>query len=522
MIELPDDELDKLFRKSSEELDPHFDPNDWNDLKKRLDDADGIRPAGWLRRWWPVGILLLFLAGGLVTYFVSDLSKIKGGDSIISVKRDVRADLRREKRIVGIGLEKPAIDKGPGKKTEEISKQISEDRKNLTKSKSEKILPLSQAKAGGVYLEPNRSSGKGGEGAFSSIGQKRVSKSDRGKDESKGLSLTDENVVLPKPEAVDWKSLKPLDNNIAADKRVFSGGPNGATNKSLGVVNQPLINYNIVSPKSGVTGKLNGELTFENNHLRDEIPSEATQTGLDKETSNIVTEILVPHPFDRRLGLALPAIIEAPETKEKTQPVPPMEPTPNFAVRFSYSPDLTAVGLKDFSKPGAAFSMLGEFALLRRLYFQTGVVRTVKEYGAYGPDYTFPKYVTDINTPSHVDGICKMLEIPVGLRYDIASSRQSRWFAGTGLSSYFMLNEKYKYTYAKYVHLQKSGWEGKTGWYFFSHINASAGYEYRVSKKLSLTAEPYLRIPIKEVGYGKVKLFTTGIWISLRYTPVFR
>jgi hypothetical protein len=39
MIELPDDELDKLFRKSSEEFDPHFDPEDWNSLKKRLDET---------------------------------------------------------------------------------------------------------------------------------------------------------------------------------------------------------------------------------------------------------------------------------------------------------------------------------------------------------------------------------------------------------------------------------------------------------------------------------------------------
>jgi hypothetical protein len=61
MIELPDDELDKLFRKSSEELDPQFEPEDWNSLKKRLDETGWKTPAAWFRKWWPLGLLLLLI-----------------------------------------------------------------------------------------------------------------------------------------------------------------------------------------------------------------------------------------------------------------------------------------------------------------------------------------------------------------------------------------------------------------------------------------------------------------------------
>jgi hypothetical protein len=126
---------------------------------------------------------------------------------------------------------------------------------------------------------------------------------------------------------------------------------------------------------------------------------------------------------------------------------------------------------------------------------------------------------------SGIDGVCKILEIPLNVRYDIGSGERSRWFATGGFSSYHMNSEKYKYHYidpndpnaAKYP-----GWKGKTGWYLFSHANVSAGYEYRISRKLSLLAEPSIRMPLKRVGYGKVNLITTGLWLSVRYTPVFK
>ena len=116
-----------------------------------------------------------------------------------------------------------------------------------------------------------------------------------------------------------------------------------------------------------------------------------------------------------------------------------------------------------------------------------------------------------------------MIEIPLGVRYDFTQTERSRWFAGTGLSSYYLKKEKYTYNYKTYVHGAKYNWEdNNTGLALFSHLNLSAGYEYRISNKLSLLAEPYLKVPLKGIGYGKVNLMTTGMWLSVRYTPVFK
>ena len=526
MIEFPDDELDKLFRKSSEELDPYFDPNDWNDLKKRLDDEDGIRPAGWLRRWWPLGVLLIFLAGGLATYLVMDNAKpeslIHKDTSVhLAVKPKSEADeivKEIESKTGAKNISSENIESKNLKSLENVSNPTS-DKDKLTKSKSEKILPLNRSKAGGVYLEPNRSSGKGGEGAFSSnVKSKTLKPADTGQLATKGAkdkTLFDPAHPIEKPVSIESldRSAEKAPARLPKERRPVAASENGDLNSR-----RP------VDKSTGATAglKVGQENGLQNNVIDGQMANAGDQSSDKRETALfLAVNVIASRPFEKRT-LALPAIVEVEPMKSSELPAKQNVPTPKYAIRFSYSPDLTSVGLKDFSKPGAAFSLLGEFALLRKLYIQTGVVRTVKRYGSDGGGYIIPDYVTNINTPNYVDGTCKMLEIPLGFRFDITSSDRSRWFAGTGMSSYYMQNEKYQYKYAKYVHMQKTGWQGKTGWYLFSHINASAGYEYRFSKKLSLMAEPYVHIPIKESGYLKAKLFTAGVWVSVRYTPVFR
>jgi len=529
MIELPDDELDRLFRKSSEELDPYFDPNDWNDLKKRLDDEDGIRPAGWLRKWWPLGIMLIFLAGGLATYIVMDnntkpeslINKVASERLTITPNPESDEIVRKiesktgTKNIASKNLESKNL-----KPLESVSNPTSVKEK-LTKSKSEKILPLNRSKAGGVYLEPNRSSGKVGEGAFSSNLKRKVLRPSGNRNGVLNSEAKDKTVS-------EFAQKLDKSSNLATENGRIDVAP------AISATSATKINNTSADPRSTRLAKKSGDATIgvkqqdrdsgsQNNDIKGQQESPESQGPVTREMASFLpVNMLVAHPFEK-LELALPAIDEVEQQKVTAPPSKQIVPTPMYAIRFSYSPDLTSVvGLKDFSKPGAAFSLLGEFALLRKLYIQTGVVRTVKEYSSDGGGYIFPKYVTDVNTPNYVDGTCKMLEIPLGFRFDITSSDRSRWFAGTGMSSYYMQNEKYQYKYAKYVHMQKTGWQGKTGWYLFSHINASAGYEYRFSKKLSLMAEPYVHIPIKEAGYLKAKLFTAGVWVSVRYTPVFR
>jgi hypothetical protein len=492
MIELPDDELDKLFRKSAEELDPKFEPEDWDNLKKRLDQQDGRTAASWFRKWWPLGLLALLIPVGFVAYVLMGNAEkeIVGKDKKI-VSEVASATAPPEKRtsvVTKRQMKNPASSVNAEvreskasashekiSRKEGIVKFSSKPNVETAAQKGRKLLPRSRSKAGGVYLEPNRSKGEGGDGALS-------------------FEVTE----------------------------VRKNDPSGTNAAKLGA--RPAIGSNGVASKQAVSG-------INTNVIAETAPgiSELEKKVVEEEAGRMqfAANNLANNPLSWHNAIPYPAvkadsvnIVSQQADADKGQDE--IVESPKWAIRLGYSPDLTTVGFQNFTKPGTAFSLLGEYGLTKRLYVQVGVVRTEKDYYAPGSEYKFKNYVTSINTPDSLDGVCLMYEIPLGIRFDFVQKAHSRLFFGTGFSSYYIQKEEYKYYYKDYVHGQKPYWKGKSGLTLFSHLNASVGYERTITRKLSILAEPYIRIPLKGVGYGKVNLTTMGMWLSLRYTPAFR
>jgi hypothetical protein len=55
--------------------------------------------------------------------------------------------------------------------------------------------------------------------------------------------------------------------------------------------------------------------------------------------------------------------------------------------------------------------------------------------------------------------------------------------------------------------------------HYFSVATVSAGYQRALGKKISLIAEPYLKMPLTGIGFGKVKLNSAGVLISVAFKP---
>jgi hypothetical protein len=221
-------------------------------------------------------------------------------------------------------------------------------------------------------------------------------------------------------------------------------------------------------------------------------------------------------PVQRKIPAVVVLDSISAEPADRTLPVA----HPRWAVRLGVAPDLSTVGLKNFSAPKTAFSFLIEYGVGARFFVQSGAVRSLKVYSATAGDYQLPSGVKQSVYLSTVDGRCVVLEVPVNLKYTVIDRRNYNGFVSGGLSSYQMRKEKYDYHYDKYYQGANYGWSGKTGWYWLSHANVSVGYEHKITQRLSLVAEPYLRLPLKRVGYGKVNLITTGAWLSIRYAPL--
>jgi hypothetical protein len=214
---------------------------------------------------------------------------------------------------------------------------------------------------------------------------------------------------------------------------------------------------------------------------------------------------------------------EAPAKKEKKK----NSVAGKFIISASAGPDLSSVGTKTGKWRGQYGVGIG-YAINDKWTIRTGFYVARKIYTADSTNYK-----TNFNTigggvpyPNiykldEIKANCLVYEIPVSIMYNFPRSKNHSWFISGGVSSYLMKSERYDCSY-----VNNSGqWQTHTynfkneNSHLFSVINISGGYQYYFNNRLSLMAEPYLKIAAGGVGQGEVKLNSTGVLFTLGYKP---
>lgn len=191
-----------------------------------------------------------------------------------------------------------------------------------------------------------------------------------------------------------------------------------------------------------------------------------------------------------------------------------------FALGMVLSPDLSTVGsISNFSDVGYKAGITFEYRINPRLSVTGGLIQSDVRYKASGNDYNPPAgYWSDGIIPYETAGRCILIDIPINLKFEFMQFSRSRMYASAGLSSYIMLSEDYKFKYSSYGSGQADQWSSNTGTrHWMSNAGFSIGYELDIHQNWSLRAEPFIRVPLKEVGWGKVNLYSMGSFISINY-----
>jgi hypothetical protein len=190
---------------------------------------------------------------------------------------------------------------------------------------------------------------------------------------------------------------------------------------------------------------------------------------------------------------------------------------PRFYAGVLIAPDISMVKFQSIKGVGYTAGALVGYNVSRKVAVETGLYYDYKKY------YSDGKYFNSKNVPFlsdvdllNVDGSCKMIEVPLNLRYNVKSKGRSRWFATGGLSTYFMFKEGYTYQYLDYGYV----WEKYYAYHMASQnwlsvLNLSAGYEYSLGRKATLRIEPYLRIPLSGIGTGSLPIMSAGLNIGI-------
>ncbi|MFT3980224.1 MAG: outer membrane beta-barrel protein [Ferruginibacter sp.] len=174
-------------------------------------------------------------------------------------------------------------------------------------------------------------------------------------------------------------------------------------------------------------------------------------------------------------------------------------------------------GLNKFS-PRAGFT--AGYYFDKRWSVQAGFFAGTKKYVAGQSDYKAkPGSYWSMVDITRVNADCRVFEIPVSVRYDFNSGKKTGSFAGIGLSSYIMDKEDYAYNYIRNnnPYYAEASYTGNRHW--FSVLRLYGGIEKKVSNGISLGIQPGLAIPLKGVGEGQIRLFSSELLFSLKYRP---
>ena len=275
----------------------------------------------------------------------------------------------------------------------------------------------------------------------------------------------------------------------------------------------------------------------------DETATGRTQTGGGKASTAAAPGVEVaassaarPKPVDpltmaKGSGRAVPALVPlpaplAPVALAFVHPTDPL-PAPKTRLAGAYRLQLGLVGALELSSvrtgpltgPGGDLGLHLEYRLAPRWHLGTGYLQAIKRYVASGSDYHPPaKYWTNYLVVNEVWAKCRVVDIPLNLRYDLWQGPTAQVFVSTGLSSLLMRRERYTYDYDVAGQPKAVTWELRNGsTHVLQILNLSAGYERTLGGRWTAQAEPFVKLPLGGVGFGAVRLSSAGMFFSLKY-----
>ena len=218
-------------------------------------------------------------------------------------------------------------------------------------------------------------------------------------------------------------------------------------------------------------------------------------------------------------------LIASNHNEEKKYLNPQLEPAANktklntrnnnekgFYAGIMFGVDMSSVHFQS-AKNGATTGFIIGYAFNNKWSIESGLLWDTKRVYDNGTYFNPPGYTpTNGVTIIAVNGKSRLYELPVNMKYTIISGKHNL-FATTGISSYLMRSENYDYEYTQTNqpggHNYLSYTKETKNW--FSVANFSVGYTYKFGGAGSLRVEPYLKIPLTNLGTVNMPIMSTGL-----------
>jgi hypothetical protein len=281
---------------------------------------------------------------------------------------------------------------------------------------------------------------------------------------------------------------------------------------SLIAVNQVAVQKEARLPENNISGKKSPEIE-DIKPTAESVPDVATAAEISKAAVEINKK---NNPDSAATAIAVNKN-ESPEKETKKQ-----KRKGSFIIFLSAGPDISGVSL---DKIGVAAIQYGGgigYNFANGITLRTGFFAGKKIYDADSSDYNPPanwwQYYPGLK---NIAADCKVYEIPLFVSYNFKPVKNHNWFVSTGVSSLIMKRETYDYLYkgawGQYQTTQRI--IKNTNKHFFSVLTLSGGYIYNLNKHIAFSAEPYFKMPLTGIGFGKIKLKSAGVLFSMSVKP---
>lgn len=330
-------------------------------------------------------------------------------------------------------------------------------------------------------------------------------------------------------------------------------GSNSTQNQSLDPSNHPNTGKHPFSPFSGIIPSTGyNALAVDTNAARsNNLMSRSKKDTITDKVNNLIANNALPNNKTQNVNVAAPDTITeknavpdakkqmaaintqgkngsadtitdknaVQETKKQIAAIKAsaIKNRPQFAISILAASDANAVNSFNRSQAGTNYGMQFSVRLTKKLFISTGASYAIKPYSTNYDSYNSASYNPSV-IPTKIQANCKVLDVPLNISYQLYSRGSNAIALGTGLSSYFMLKENYRFDYSA-----ESGWKPynleikNQNTHLFSVLNINANYQRKINSKFSAVIQPYMKLPLTGIGNGRVDLKSTGIALGVNW-----
>tara|TARA_Y100001972_G_C7650015_1_gene326800 strand:- start:515 stop:1984 length:1470 start_codon:yes stop_codon:yes gene_type:complete len=483
-----EENIDRFVKKVISQYEVRYDETHWEALEKQLDaEMPVVPPASPLLT---IPTIIMSVVGGMILML-----------GILWMGGTFDDDEAGE--LVGMN---------PG--TEEIKNGNTEDGKRI------------QIAGTHNYPEPNRESGQDKEQVGSSIDQsssERFLNTAESNDNVKSVVEIDDNERISISNQQASSNTHSGPNNLP--DQVEGRGPDG-----LSIDDTRHDHFSNTSDLDGGVDSGDGDMILTDD---EDIPFVARQVTTEQQQGGLIT-LPIYHTYNHDIPTSTYDILISTDPSDNrvlssADLTPDDDVVPNnrklftYGIALGFSPDFNSVGMKESMEVSGQAGLQFIITFRNRLSLATGAFYGKKKFITSGENYFPPneywKRYTNGVIPEEVNGHIVVVDIPINLTYNWNPESRFQFISSIGVSNYFILSEDCTYKFSSYNPGTEYGWDSdEMTREMFGVGNLSVGVMWYMKPRINIRVEPYIKIPLKEVGWGSVDLYSAGSLISIQYT----